>query len=140
MRTCAPPEFLGVLLPLLILKGGLCVHLGDAANSRIVSGDLSSGLGATKKETVAWPRHCTAMPEGVAQVPPDQHLFDGLCCSAWRLPSRHGGIKGFLLVSGSVSVGFLTAPPRATCRTANATCLQKHISLNSSLFLFIFTK
>ena len=122
MRTCAPLAVLAVLLPLLVHKGGLRVHLGDVANSQILPGDLSSILGATKKETVAWPRHCVAMPEGVAQVSLDQWLYDGLCCSAWC-----GGIRGYLLASGSVSVAFLTTPPCATHRTENATCLQKHI-------------
>lgn len=111
------------------------VHPGDAANIQILPRDLSSILDATKKETIAWPRRCMVMPEGVAQFSLDQWLRDGLCCGAWC-----GGIRGFLLVSRSVSVGFRTTPPCASHRTEKATCLQKHLSLNSSLFLFVITK
>ena len=82
MHMCAPLAVLAVFLPLLVHKGGLHVHLEDAANSQILPGELSSILDATKKKAVAWPRHCMAMPEGVAQVSLDQRLCDWLCCSA----------------------------------------------------------
>lgn len=138
--TIHPAPSLCISSPSCLSPGGwcLCACWRSYKDPDLILSILSwmdTVLDAAKKESFAWPSHCMAKPHGFASTGPVLRLLQFLAplISGWRN-------KGIAPAAWITSARFPAAPLCATHGAENATCIQKHTSLNSDLFLFVFAK